>query len=156
MISTISKFTTATLLALTLLTAGAQANDNGVVRVRSAYSMEESIARVKADLAAKGITFFDEIDQAALAAKAGIKMRRSTLLVFGNPALGTQFVTANPDAGLDWPVRMLLSQDDAGTVWAIYSDFGWIARRHAIDNREGQFAMATQVIGSILSTLTEK
>jgi len=48
------------------------------------------------------------IDQAALAAKNGITLRRSTLLEFGNPALGTQFVTGNPDAGLDWPVRLLV------------------------------------------------
>jgi uncharacterized protein (DUF302 family) len=117
--------------------------------------MEESIARIKADIAAKGITFFNEVDQSALAAKNGITLRRSTLLEFGNPALGTQFVTGNPDAGLDWPVRLLLTQDDAGTVWAVYTDFGWIARRHAIANRDMQFAMATQVVGSITSTIRD-
>ena len=131
----------------------AQSTDNGVRRVRSAYSMEESIARVKADIAAKGITFFNEIDQSALAARNGIMLRRSTLLEFGNPALGTQFVTGNPDAGLDWPVRLLFTQDDAGQVWAVYTDFGWIAKRHGISNRDAQFYMATQVVGSITSTL---
>jgi uncharacterized protein (DUF302 family) len=124
-----------------------------VVRVKSAYSMDESIARVKADVAAKGITFFNEIDQSALAAKAGIKLRRSTLIEFGNPALGTQFVTGNPDAGLDWPVRLLLTQDDSGQVWAVWTDFAWIAKRHGIVNRDAQFKMATQVVGSITSTL---
>src|SRR5258706_2425459 len=107
----------------------AQSHDSGVVRVKSAYSMEESIARVKADIAAKGITFFNEIDQSALAAKNGITLRRSTLLEFGNPALGTQFVTGNPDAGLDWPVRLLFTQDDAGQVWALLTDFASIAKR---------------------------
>jgi uncharacterized protein (DUF302 family) len=131
----------------------AQGIDNGVRRVRSAYSMEESIARVKADIAAKGITFFNEIDQAALAANNGITLRRSTLLEFGNPALGTQFVSGNPDAGLDWPVRLLFTQDDAGQVWAVYTDFAWIARRHGIHNRDAQFNMATQVVSSITSTL---
>jgi uncharacterized protein (DUF302 family) len=115
--------------------------------------MQESIARVKADVAAKGIMFFNQIDQSKLAADAGIALRPSTLLEFGNPPLGTQFITANPDAGLDWPVRLLLTQDDSGQVWAVYSDFGWIARRHGITNREAQFAMATTVIGSITSTL---
>lgn len=131
----------------------AQSTDSGVRRVKSAYSMDESIARVKADIAAKGITFFNEIDQSALAAKSGIPLRRSTLLEFGNPALGTQFVTANPDAGLDWPVRLLFTQDDAGQVWAVYTDFAWIARRHGITERDAQFQMATQVVGSITSTL---
>ena len=143
----------ATLALVAATSAPAQSTDNGVRRVRSAYSMEESIARVRADIAAKGITFFNEIDQAALAAKSGITLRRSTLLEFGNPALGTQFVTANPDAGLDWPVRLLFTQDDAGQVWAVYTDFTWIARRHGIGNRDAQFNMANQVVGSITSTL---
>ncbi len=156
MLSIIVRLAAATALAASLTApAAAQTADNGVVRVKSAYSMEESIARIKADIAAKGITFFNEIDQSALAAKVGIQLRRSTLLEFGNPALGTQFVTGNPDAGLDWPVRLLLTQDDAGAVWAVYTDFGWIARRHAIATRDAQFAMATQVVGAITSTIRD-
>lgn len=154
MVSQIRKFSSAALLTLAIVVpAQAQARDNGVVRVKSAYSMEESIARVKADIAAKGITFFNEVDQSALAAKAGIALRRSTLLEFGNPALGTQFVTGNPDAGLDWPVRLLFTQDESGQVWAVWTDFAWIAKRHGIANRDAQFKMATQVVGSITATL---
>jgi uncharacterized protein (DUF302 family) len=152
MVSTLQRVAGAALITLAIALP-AQAADNGVVRVKSAYSMEESIARVKADVAAKGITFFNEIDQSALAAKAGIKLRRSTLIEFGNPALGTQFVTGNPDAGLDWPVHLLLTQDDTGQVWAVWTDFAWIAKRHGIANRDAQFKMATQVVGSITSTL---
>jgi uncharacterized protein (DUF302 family) len=152
MVSTLQRVAGAALVTLAVALP-AQARDNGVVRVKSAYSMEESIARVKADVAAKGITFFNEIDQSALAAKAGITLRRSTLLEFGNPALGTQFVTGNPDAGLDWPVRLLLTQDDSGQVWAVWTDFAWIAKRHGISNRDAQFKMATKVVGSITSTL---
>jgi len=106
MISNLSKFAAAVVLTTSLVgAAGAQTpvSVNGVVRVKSAYSMEESIARVKADVAAKGIMFFNQIDQSKLAANAGIALRPSTLLEFGNPPLGTQFITANPDAGLDWP-----------------------------------------------------
>ncbi len=130
--------------------------DNGIVRVKSAVPMAEAITRIKADIAAKGIKFFSEIDQSKLAADAGIKLRPSTLLVFGNPPLGTQFITSNPDAGLDWPVRLLLTQDDNGDVWAIWTDFEWIARRHNIHDRSAQFKMATSVVGSITSTITRK
>ena len=130
--------------------------DNGIVRVKSAVPMFEAIARIKADIAAKGIKFFDEIDQSKLAADAGIKLRPSTLLVFGNPPLGTQFITSNPNAGLEWPVRLLLTQDDDGDVWAVWTDFGWIARRHNIKDRDAQFNMATMVVKSITSTITSK
>jgi uncharacterized protein (DUF302 family) len=130
--------------------------DDGVVRVRSAYPMEETIARLKKDIADKGITFFSEIDQAKLAAGAGIKLNPSTLLVFGNPPLGTQFITSNPNAGLDWPVRLLVAQNEKGEVWAIYTDFGWIARRHGIKDRDAQFNMASIVIASIASSVKAK
>ena len=131
-------------------------SDDGTVRVKSAVPMQEAIGRIKADIAAKGIMFFSEIDQSKLAADAGIKLRPSTLLVFGNPPLGTQFITSNPNAGLDWPVRLLLTQDDNGDVWAVWTDFEWIARRHNISDRGAQFMMATAVVNSITSTITTK
>ncbi len=129
---------------------------NGIVRVKSAYGMAETIARVKADIAAKGITFFLEVDQSKLAGGADIKLRPSTLLIFGNPGLGAHFVTANADAGIDWPVRLLVTQDDAGQVWAVYTDFTWIAARHGIATRDKEFAMASAVVASITSSVAAK
>src|SRR5438046_1732334 len=148
MFARIVKLSSAALLALglTVSTPGVTraADEAGIVRVKSAYSLGETIARLKQDVAQKGIKFFDEIDQAKLAADAGIKLRPSTLLVFGNPPLGTQFITSNPNAGLDWPVRLLLTQDDNGDVWAVWTDFEWIAKRHNIRDRTAQFEMATK------------
>ena len=127
-------------VALALGSSGiAQADDNsmvvaesGIIKVRSAYSKAETIARLKQDIAAKGIRFFDEIDQAKLAADAGIQIRPSTLLVFGNPPLGTLFIRSNSLAGLDWPVRLLVFEDEQRQVWTAYTDFGHIAHRHDI------------------------
>jgi uncharacterized protein (DUF302 family) len=133
--------------------APAPAAEDGIVTVRSAYPMAETITRLKADIAEKGIMVFAEIDQAALAAEAGIELDPSVLLVFGNPPLGTQFIAANATAGLDWPVRLLVYQDDSGAVWTAYTDFAWIARRHGIDDLGPQFAMAAEVIGSITGSV---
>ncbi|MCC6212756.1 MAG: DUF302 domain-containing protein [Burkholderiales bacterium] len=144
-------------LAVATLVAATQvaiAADDGVVRVKSAYPMAETIARIKKDVAAKGIRFFDEIDQSKLAADAGIKVLPSTLLVFGNPPLGTQFIAARPAAGLDWPVRLLVQQDEQGVVWAVYTDFGWLARRHEVNGEAARpFETASGVIGSITSSV---
>jgi uncharacterized protein (DUF302 family) len=145
-------FTAALLFASNTLQA---APENGVVKVRSAYSMAETIARIKQDVSVKKIMFFSEIDQAKLAADAGIKLGPSTLLTFGNPALGSQFMTSNPDAGIDWPVRVLVTQDKAGQVWVLYNDFAHIAHRHHISDREKAFAMAAEVIGSVTSTVAK-
>ena len=129
---------------------------SGVIAAKSAYGVEETVDRLKKDIAAKGIMFFQEIDQTQLAAKAGIELRPSVLLIFGNPPLGTQFLTANPQAGLDWPVRMLVYRDAAGQVWVAYSDFEWIARRHGVTTRDAQFHMASQVAASIASSVASR
>src|SRR5215471_12596971 len=140
-------------LALAAPDAVSAANDDGIVRIKSAYSMPETIKRIKKDVADKGIMFFNEIDQSKLAADAGVTLRPSTLLVFGNPPLGTLFLTSNPSAGLDWPVRVLVYQDDQGDVLVLYTDFAWIARRHGITDRDGAFKKAADVIASITSTV---
>ena len=78
------------------------------------------------------------------------------MLVFGNPPLGTQFIVANPQSGIDWPVRLLVYEDASGTVWVEYTDFAYVARRHAIDTLDPQFRMASNVVASITSTVTTR
>jgi uncharacterized protein (DUF302 family) len=160
MFAPIAKVCSAALLALVLALSAPvitrAADEDGIVRVKSSYSMVETIARLKKDIAEKGIRFFDEIDQSKLAAGAGIKLRPSTLLVFGNPPLGTLFLTSNPAAGLDWPVRLLVVEDEQGQVWTLYTDFSWIAHRHGIKDRDAAFNMATKVISSITSSVQGK
>src|SRR5438874_6187276 len=150
-------FLTSLLLIFLLISVASSAradSDEGIVRVKSAVPMSEAITRIKADIAAKGIKFFSEIDQAKLASDAGIKLRPSTLLVFGNPPLGTLFIAANPLAGLDWPVRVLVLEDEKGDVWAAYTDFSYIAHRHAVSGADAEaFGKASGVIASITSSV---
>ena len=132
------------------------ADDDGIIRVKSAYPITETVARIKQDVSGKGIMFFSEVDQAKLAAGAGITLRPSVLLTFGNPPLGTQFIMSNPNAGLDWPVRLLVFENEKGEVWTAYTDFAWIARRHGIKDRVEQFKMASSVVTSITSRVVAK
>jgi len=160
MLSRLSRMLSVAAVGITLLASGGAVSaqsvgPDGLVKVRSAYGMDETIARLKKDIADKGILFFGAIDQSKLAADAGIELHPSTLLVFGNPPLGTQFMTSNPDSGLDWPVRLLVYQDRSGDVWTAYTDFTWIAKRHAITDRVEQFAKATSVVASITSSIRQ-
>ena len=160
MFTGISKLLSAAVLGIALMSSSfAMAQTvgaDGLIRVKSAYGVDETVARLKKDIADKGIMFFQAIDQSQLAAGAGIKLRPSTLLIFGNPPLGTQFMTSNPYSGLDWPVRLLVIQDEKGDVWTAYTDFAWIARRHGIQDREQQFKMASGVVDSITSSVKAK
>jgi uncharacterized protein (DUF302 family) len=129
----------------------AAAPAEGVIKQRSNYGFDETIVRLKGDIAAKGIRFFDEIDQTKLGESAKLPINRSTLILFGNPPLGVQFLQSNPVAGLDWPVRMLVTQDDDGTVWISWTDFRFVANRYQLSDRDAQIAMASEVAASIAS-----
>lgn len=135
-------------------TATPVAAADGVVQLRSASGFDQTVAQLKADIAAKGIRFFDAIDQSGLGEAAGLKIRRSTLVLFGNPPLGVQFLQSNPYAGLDWPVRMLVLEDTSGQVWVAWTDFWFIARRYRITDRAAQFRMASEVAASIAGAAT--
>ncbi len=134
--------------------ASVPAPQAGIREVISRHDLDTTIALLKADIAKKGIRFFGEIDQSALAKSAGIDLPRSTLLMFGNPPLGIQFLTSTPYAGLDWPVRMLVFAGADGKVHIAWTDFTYIARRHGITDRAAQFKMANEVAGSIAAAAT--
>ena len=127
---------------------------SGVVRLRSANGFDDTVARLKADVQAKGIRYFDTIDHSALGASAKLELNRSTLVLFGNPPLGVQFLQSNPYAGLDWPVRMLVIEEADGAVYVAWTDFAFIADRYAIDDREAQLKMASEVAASIATAAT--
>lgn len=121
----------------------------GVVRLRSAHSVPMTVQRLKAAIKANGIRFFDAIDQQALARSAKLKIGQSTLVLFGNPPLGVQFLQSNRYAGLDWPVRMLVTEEADGSVWLAWTDFAWLANRYAIKDKDAQFKMAAAVAASL-------
>lgn len=160
-----TRFVTALLVGLSLSavvtpaasfaeTPAAAPSAAGVIRLRSANSFDETLARLRADVQAKGIRYFDTIDQSGLGASADLKLGRSTLVLFGNPPLGVQFLQSNPYAGIDWPVRMLVVQEPDGAVYVAWTDFGFIANRYAIADKPAQLKMAGEVAASIATAAT--
>ena len=142
--------------ALLSQSSAVEVSKDGIVRVKSVYGFDDTVERLKADIEKKGIKFIMDVDRSKLGADAGIALKPSTLLIFGNPPLGIQFLTSNPHAGLDWPVRLLVTADEKSEVSAVYTDFAWIARRHNITDRDAAFKMASEVIASITSSVATK
>jgi uncharacterized protein (DUF302 family) len=122
---------------------------DGVVRVRSNHGFEETVTRLKAAIAAKGVRYFDAIDQQALGAEANLAIGKSVIVRFGNPPLGVQFLQANRYAGLDWPVRMLVVEEADGSTWLAWTEFKFMAKRYRITTQDAQFKMAAEVAGAI-------
>ncbi len=122
---------------------------DGVVRIRSSHGFDDTVTRLKAAIAAKGVRFFDAIDQQALGREAKLPIAKSTIVRFGNPPLGVQFLQANRYAGLDWPVRMLVVEEADGSVSLAWTDFTFMAKRYGITTLDAQFKMAADVAGAI-------
>ena len=134
-------------------TAATQAT--GVLRLASSHSVDETVARIKQSVEAKGIRYFIAIDQQQLGASASLPIRKSTLVLFGNPPLGVQFIQANPYAGLDWPVRMLVRETADGKTEIAYTDFAFIAQRYGITGKDAQLKMASEVAATVAGEAAE-
>jgi len=128
---------------------------DGLMHTRSAYPVEETAKRIRGDIEAKGIMFMAEIDQSELGKGANIAVKPSRLLIFGNPPLGLLFLTSKPDSGMDWPVRMLVREGENGKAIVVYQDWFWVAARYGIADREKEFAKATEVVASIVSSVAD-
>jgi uncharacterized protein (DUF302 family) len=106
--------------------------DTGLVTIESAHPFAATLERLQAQLRAKGVTVFAQFDHAAGAAEAGLALRPTTVVVFGNPAAGTRLMQESQLAGIDLPLRVLVWQDADGQVRLSWNDTGWIAARHGL------------------------
>jgi uncharacterized protein (DUF302 family) len=107
---------------------------DGLITIRSSYGPEETMNRFEAEVQAKGMAVFAHIDHAAGAAAAGLSLRPTDLLIFGNAKGGTPLMQAIQSIGIDLPLKALVWQDASGTTWLSYNDPVWLAQRHGLDD----------------------
>ena len=116
-------------LAICVSVATAHAADNGLITKPSKYSVKETVTRFEAavkDREAAGFTVFTEIDHAAAAKKFGLDMRPRTVIVFGNPKVGTPAMVNTPLLAIDVPPKALVWEDDQGKVWLSYNSSDYL------------------------------
>jgi uncharacterized protein (DUF302 family) len=105
---------------------------NGIVRVASNSSAAETLHKLQSTLEAKGINIFALIDHSGEAAKVGLKMPDTKVLIFGNPKGGTPLMLASPSIALDLPIKILIAEDEQKKVWISYNSADYLAERHAV------------------------
>jgi uncharacterized protein (DUF302 family) len=103
---------------------------DGLTTVRSQHGPKETMDRLEAAVRSKGMTVFARVDHAAGAAEAGMTLRPTELLVFGNARGGTPLMQQMQTLGIDLPLKALVWQDEAGDTWLAWNDPHWIAKRH--------------------------
>ncbi len=106
--------------------------NSGIIDVPSPYSVPETLARLQSILKEKGVTVFALIDHSGEAAKVGLTMRPTQLLIFGNPKGGTPVMVAAPSVAIDFPLKALAWEDAQGKVWLSYNSPEYLQQRHGI------------------------
>jgi uncharacterized protein (DUF302 family) len=116
-------------LSLAICAGAAHTADNGLITKPSKYSVNETVARFEAAVKqqeAAGFMVFTEVDHAAAAKKFGLDMRPRTVIIFGNPKLGTPAMVKTPLLAIDVPPKALVWEDDQGKVWLSYNSADYL------------------------------
>jgi uncharacterized protein (DUF302 family) len=106
--------------------------EEGIVKIPSRHSVDETVDKLKAILRSKGVTLFALVDHSGEAEKVGMKMPPTKLLIFGNPKGGTPLMLAAPSAALDLPLKILIAEDAEGKVWISYNSAEYLKERHGL------------------------
>lgn len=126
---------------------------DGLITVRSSFGPKETMERLEAEVKAKSMTVFVRVDHAAGATGAGMTLRPTDLLIFGNAKGGTPLMQVIQTIGIDLPLRALVWQDAAGTTWLSYNDPNWLAKRHGL-GREVQTTLSA--MSAALNAIAKK
>ncbi len=105
---------------------------NGLIDKPSRHSVEQTVEKLEQLLQSRGIRLFTVIDHSGEAAKVGMTMRPTKLLIFGNPKAGTPLMLAAPSVAIDLPLKLLVWEDGAGKVWLSYNDPDYLKERHGL------------------------
>ena len=109
------------------MTANSQ---NGIVSIPSRHSVEQTVERIEEALRAKGIKLFALADHSGEAENAGLHMRSTKLLIFGNPKAGTPLMIASPTLAIDLPLKLLVAEDADAKVWISFNSSAYLQARH--------------------------
>ena len=106
--------------------------EDGIVNIPSRHSVDQTVEKIQALLQAKGVALFALVDHSGEAAKVGLTMRPTRLLIFGNPKAGTPLMLASPSSAIDLPLKILVWEDTQGKVWVSYNSPQYLQKRHAL------------------------
>jgi uncharacterized protein (DUF302 family) len=112
--------------------AASRAEPEGITTVSSRYSVADTVERMRAVIAKKGLTLFTLVDHSGEAAKVGLKMDDAKLLIFGSPKAGTPIMQSAPLAALDLPLKVLVWQEHSRRVLVSYNNTAYLAQRYGI------------------------
>jgi uncharacterized protein (DUF302 family) len=128
---------------------------DGLTSIASSFGPNETMNRLEAEVKARGMTVFARIDHAAGAVEAGLSLRPTEVLIFGNAKTGTPLMQAVQTIAIDLPLKALVWQDASGDTWLSYNDPAWLAQRHRLGHdAEAVIGGMAVALGAIARTAT--
>jgi uncharacterized protein (DUF302 family) len=103
---------------------------DGIISKLSHHSVDETLEKFKGILQDKSVAVFAIIDHSGEAAKVGMRMPPTKLVIFGNPKAGTPLMQAAPTTAIDLPLKILIWEDSEGKVWVSYNAPAYLQQRH--------------------------
>ena len=123
----------------------------GVVTKVSPWSVADTVSRLSALVAAKGLRLFAVIDQSREAKDVGLELRDTTLVIFGSPQAGTPVMVAAPLAALDLPLKVLVWDDGDQTKISYTAPSTLVARYDLSDELAGKLAGIDAVTDAVIA-----
>jgi uncharacterized protein (DUF302 family) len=120
----------------------------GLRTIASAFPVAETVARIEKAVTAAGMKVFARIDHAAEARGAGLAMRPTVVVIFGNPRGGTPLMVATPTVAIDLPLKALAWEDDQGQSWVTFNTPSLLVQRHGLDPK---LALTLAPVGDLLA-----
>jgi len=105
---------------------------SGIISISTAHSVDETLEKLRYILQSKGVTVFALIDHSGEAAKAGMSMPNTKLLIFGSPKAGTPVMLDAPSIAIDLPLKILVAEDKSGKTFISYNSAQFLAERHGV------------------------
>jgi uncharacterized protein (DUF302 family) len=143
------------LLAITVVISsfsmsGAAAEE--AVKLHSAYSFNDTLARLRSTLESSGFTIFATIDHRAAAQSVGLDMPPTTVLIYGNPRGGTPLMIAAPDFALELPLRALVREGEQGKTFVTLNPSTSLEGRHGLPvGMAEKLALSEKLIASAIT-----
>jgi uncharacterized protein (DUF302 family) len=126
---------------------------DGLTTIPSKLGPKETMDYLEAEVRAMGMRVFARIDHTAGAAAAGLSLRPTEVLIFGNAKAGTPVMQSVQTIGIDLPLKALVWQDASGVTWLSYNDPSWLAKRHGHEVDEAVNAM-TAALAAVAKAAT--
>jgi uncharacterized protein (DUF302 family) len=126
----------------------------GLTTFKSSYPPQETMSRLETAVKAKGLTVFARIDHAEGASAAGLSLRPTEVLIFGNAKGGTPLMQAEQTIGIDLPLKALVWRDAAGETWLSLNDPAWLAARHGVNGVEAVVGKLSALLEDLAKNAT--